>query len=84
MPRAHHVLIVADDLNVGRWLQHRVESLAAGHLAELDDHAAFERRLAATSASGIDVVLARSILRRRGHLGLRLVRAEIDPTCHRW
>lgn len=51
------VLVVADDSQVGRWLQHRIESLEGGHQAELDDNAAFERRLAATSTAGIDVVM---------------------------
>src|SRR5690606_19710565 len=58
MPRPLRLLVVADDGQTGRWLQHRIESLDAGHHAELDDHAAFERRLATTSAAGIDVLVA--------------------------
>jgi predicted Ser/Thr protein kinase len=50
--------MVADDGPVGRWLQHRVESLGAGHETELDDLAAFDRRLATTFAAGVDVLMA--------------------------
>jgi FixJ family two-component response regulator/predicted Ser/Thr protein kinase len=56
--RSLRLLVVADDAQVGRWLQHRVESLGASHQTELDDASAFERRLATTSAAGIDVLMA--------------------------
>jgi len=58
MSRPLRVLVVADDGPVGRWLQHRVESLGAGHQTELEDLAAFDRRLAATLAAGTDVLMA--------------------------
>ncbi len=57
-PRALRLLVVADDGQTGRWLQHRIEALDAGHQAELDDPAAFERRLATTGTAGIDVLVA--------------------------
>ncbi|MFO7325967.1 MAG: protein kinase, partial [Pseudomonadota bacterium] len=52
------LLVVADDGQVGRWLQHRIESLDAGHQIELEDQAAFERRLATTSGAGLDALAA--------------------------
>lgn len=55
--RPLRLLVVADDGQVGRWLQHRIESLDAGHEAELEDNAAFERRLATTATAGIDVLM---------------------------
>jgi FixJ family two-component response regulator/predicted Ser/Thr protein kinase len=55
--RPLRLLVVADDAQVGRWLLHRIESLDGNHQAELDDAAAFERRLATTSAAGIDVLM---------------------------
>jgi predicted Ser/Thr protein kinase/DNA-binding response OmpR family regulator len=55
--RPLRIVVVSEESQVGRWLQHRIESLEAGHQAELDDFAAFERRLA-TSAAGIDVLTA--------------------------
>lgn len=57
-PRPLRLLVVSDDGQVGRWLQHRIESLDAGHQAELEDNCAFERRLATTFAAGVDVLLA--------------------------
>ncbi|HWL63262.1 MAG TPA: protein kinase [Steroidobacteraceae bacterium] len=57
MSRPLRLLVVADDAQVGRWLLHRIESLAGNHQAELDDASAFERRLATTSAAGIDVLV---------------------------
>ena len=57
-PRPLRLLVVADDGQVGRWLQHRIEALGAGHQAELEDVCAFDRRLATTSAAGVDVLLA--------------------------
>jgi ActR/RegA family two-component response regulator/predicted Ser/Thr protein kinase len=56
--RPLRVLVVGDDAQVGRWLQHRIESMGDSHQTELDDAAAFERRLATTSAAGIDVLMA--------------------------
>jgi len=56
--RPQRLLVVADDGQVGRWLQHRIESLGASHQTELEDAASFERRLATTSAAGIDVLMA--------------------------
>lgn len=58
MSRSLRLLVVAEDGQVGRWLQHRIEALEAGHSAELDDNAAFERRLAASSLNDIDVLVA--------------------------
>jgi len=58
VPRPLRLLVVADDAQVGRWLLHRIESLAGNHQAELDDASAFERRLATTSAAGIDVLMS--------------------------
>jgi predicted Ser/Thr protein kinase/ActR/RegA family two-component response regulator len=58
VPRPLRLLVVADDGQVGRWLQHRIEALGAGHTAELEDVGAFDRRLATTSAAGVDVLMA--------------------------
>lgn len=52
------LLVVADDGQTGRWLQHRVEALDDGHETELEDAIAFERRLATTSGAGLDALLA--------------------------
>jgi FixJ family two-component response regulator/predicted Ser/Thr protein kinase len=58
VPRSLRLLVVADDGQVGRWLQHRIEALGAGHQTELEDVSAFDRRLATTSGAGIDVLVA--------------------------
>jgi predicted Ser/Thr protein kinase/ActR/RegA family two-component response regulator len=57
-PRPLRLLVIADDVQLGRWLQHRIESLGTSHQTELEDASAFERRLATTSAAGIDVLMA--------------------------
>jgi predicted Ser/Thr protein kinase/FixJ family two-component response regulator len=56
--RPLRLLVIADDGQLGRWLQHRIESLGANHQTELEDANAFERRLATTCAAGIDVLMA--------------------------
>jgi predicted Ser/Thr protein kinase/FixJ family two-component response regulator len=58
MSRSLQVLVIGDDVQVGRWLQHRIESLDAGHQTELEDQTAFERRLATTSGAGLDALVA--------------------------
>src|SRR5690606_15157141 len=57
MSRPLRIVIVAEDGQMGRWLQHRIESLEAGHQTELEDSNAFERRLATTLAAGVDVLM---------------------------
>ncbi len=58
MPRPPRLLVVADDGQVGRWLQHRIEALEGGPQAGLEDRSAFERRLATTSGAGLDALAA--------------------------
>ncbi len=52
------ILIVADDGQVGRWLQHRIDTLGLGGTIEVEDTAAFERRLATPDAVSHDVLVA--------------------------
>lgn len=56
MARRARILVVADDSQVGRWLQHRLETLGEDHHVELDDGAAFTHRIA-TSGAGLFHVL---------------------------
>lgn len=57
MAQALRILIVADDVQVGRWLQHRIDTLGIGGKIDVEDTAAFERRLATGGASQ-DVLVA--------------------------
>jgi eukaryotic-like serine/threonine-protein kinase len=56
--QALRILIVAEDGQVGRWLQHRIDTLGLGGKIEVEDTAAFERRLATGGASHDMVVAA--------------------------
>ncbi len=58
VPTCSRILVVSDDSQVGRWLQHRVDTLEGEHQVEVDDSAAFARRLATTGAAQFDVLLA--------------------------
>jgi CheY-like chemotaxis protein len=50
------ILVVADDRQIGRWLQHHLETLGDGHQVELDDGAGFTHRLATGGAGAFDLL----------------------------
>jgi eukaryotic-like serine/threonine-protein kinase len=49
--QAIRILIVADDGQVGRWLQHRIDTLGLGSKIDVEDTGAFERRMATGGVS---------------------------------
>jgi eukaryotic-like serine/threonine-protein kinase len=51
------ILIVADDPQVGRWLQHRIDTLSLAGRIELADRTTFEQRLAGTTLAGVDLLV---------------------------
>jgi DNA-binding NarL/FixJ family response regulator len=51
------ILIVADEAQVGRWLQHRIDTLSLAGRIELEDPPAFAQRLAGTGLAGIDLLV---------------------------
>lgn len=51
------ILIVADDPQVGRWLQHRIDTLSLAGRIELEDRATFAQRLAGTTLAGVDLLV---------------------------
>jgi eukaryotic-like serine/threonine-protein kinase len=55
---AKRIAIVADDPQVGSWLQHRVETLQLEGRIDIDNRQSFDQRLAATGIDGIDHVLS--------------------------
>lgn len=57
MSEATRILVVSGDSQVGRWLQHRIDTLEGSYKVELDDFAAFERRLATTGTSGLNALV---------------------------
>jgi len=54
---ARRVLVVSGDSQVGRWLQHRIDTLEGSYAVELDDFAAFDRRLATAGMTGISALV---------------------------
>jgi DNA-binding NarL/FixJ family response regulator len=52
------ILIIADDDQIGRWLQHRIDTLGIGGRIDLANRAGFEQQLAATDAGAVDVLVA--------------------------
>jgi eukaryotic-like serine/threonine-protein kinase len=56
--RSLRILAVSDDAQVGRWLQHRIESLRDDCALTLESYDAFERRLATCGAGEFDAVFA--------------------------
>jgi serine/threonine-protein kinase PpkA len=56
--RTLRILVVSDDAQVGRWLQHRVETLRNDCALTLESYAAFERRLATSGTDEFDAVFA--------------------------
>jgi eukaryotic-like serine/threonine-protein kinase len=56
--RTLRILVVLDDSQVGRWLQHRVEALRDDCALTLESYEAFERRLATSGTDEFDAVFA--------------------------
>jgi len=52
------ILVVAEDSQVSRWLQHRLETLGQVGRIELDSIQGFDRRIVDSSASSFDLVFA--------------------------
>lgn len=58
MPRQLRILVVSDDAQVGRWLQHRIEALREDCTLTLESYEAFERRLATSGTDDVDALFA--------------------------
>ena len=58
MRRSLRILAVSDDAQVGRWLQHRIESLRDDCPLTLESYDAFERRLATSGTGEFDALFA--------------------------
>src|SRR5690242_15185640 len=58
MAPSTRILVVADDGQVGRWLQHLIDAMGFAGRVEVEDTAAFERRAAAAISSTCDLLLA--------------------------
>jgi len=58
VPRQLRILVVSDDAQVGRWLQHRIEALREDCALTLESYEAFERRLATTGTDELDALFA--------------------------
>ncbi len=58
MSSALRVLVVADDEQVGRWLQHRIETVGLAARIEWENFDTFDRRAAATVGHASDVLIA--------------------------
>ena len=54
--RKLRILVVSEDSRVGRWLQHRVETLRDDCVLTLESYEAFERRLATSGTDEFDAV----------------------------
>ncbi len=52
------ILVVAEDSQVGRWLQHRIEALRNDARIVLEARSAFERRLATTGTAEFNLLFA--------------------------
>ena len=58
MPRQLRILVVSDDAQVGRWLQHRIEALREDCALTLESYEACERRLATSGTDDVDALFA--------------------------
>ena len=58
MLRSLRILAIADDAQVGRWLQHRIEALREDCSLTLESYEAFERRLATSGPEEFDALFA--------------------------
>lgn len=58
MRRTLRILVVSDDAQVGRWLQHRIEALRDDCALTLESYEAFERRLATSGPDEFDSLFA--------------------------
>jgi serine/threonine protein kinase len=58
VPRQLRILAIADDAQVGRWLQHRIEALREDCELSLESFEAFERRLATSGSEEFDSLFA--------------------------
>jgi eukaryotic-like serine/threonine-protein kinase len=56
--RSLRILVVSDDAQVGRWLQHRVEALRDDCALTIESYEALERRLAAGGTDDFDALFA--------------------------
>lgn len=56
--RSLRILVVSDDAQVGRWLQHRVEALREDCSLTLESYEGFERRLATSGTDEFDALFA--------------------------
>jgi eukaryotic-like serine/threonine-protein kinase len=56
--RALRILVVSDDAQVGRWLQHRIEALRDDCALTIESYEAFERRLATSGTDEFDALFA--------------------------
>ncbi|MEO6185921.1 MAG: protein kinase, partial [Steroidobacteraceae bacterium] len=58
MPSTKRILVVSDDSQVGRWLQHRIEALRNDCHIDLTTSADFEHRLATTGTNEFGLLFA--------------------------
>ena len=58
MVRSLRILVVSDDAQVGRWLQHRIETLRDDCTLTLETYETFERRLATGGTDEFDLLFA--------------------------
>jgi eukaryotic-like serine/threonine-protein kinase len=56
--RTLRILVLSDDAQVGRWLQHRIEALRDDCALTIDSYEAFERRLATSGTDEFDTLFA--------------------------
>ncbi len=56
--RTLRILVLSDDAQVGRWLQHRIEALREDCALTLESYEAFERRLATSGTDEFDALFA--------------------------
>jgi hypothetical protein len=56
--RILRILVVSDEAQVGRWLQHRIESMRDDCVLTLESYETFERRLATSSCEEFEAVFA--------------------------
>ncbi len=57
MARRKRILVVADEPQVGRWLQHRIDALNIAGRIVVEDRAAFEQRLSAAIGTSFDLLI---------------------------
>jgi len=58
MAPSTRILVVADDGQVGRWLQHLIDAMGFAGRVDVEDTAAFEQRAATAVSSGCDLLIA--------------------------